>query len=183
MSLRSRKAGLNTPQQIQNTSFRLRKPKRRHINTNANNDRQEVFNDLTSLTFSAENILSNSSNTNIPLMPPFCDNKSVSKNISKNTIDQNQLFDECYNNYSDDEMECERNEFEENSDNEMESESERDEFEENEFIPNEPEQHDDDNKMFTFPGKAGPYFPNYTHFLLFIWVIKHQIGIYTNGNY
>ena len=36
-------------------------------------------------------------------------------------------------------------------------------------------QYDNNNKMFFHPGKAGPYFSNYTHFLLFIWVTKYQI--------
>ena len=62
---------------------------------------------------------------------------------------------------------------------EDETESEQDENQEGcEFITmNKPKQYDDNNKMFTFSGRTGPYFKNYTHFLLFMWITKHQIGI------
>lgn len=38
-------------------------------------------------------------------------------------------------------------------------------------------EYDNNKKQNYYPGDVGPYFPNYTIFLLFLWVIKHQIGI------
>ncbi|EXX62769.1 hypothetical protein RirG_158640 [Rhizophagus irregularis DAOM 197198w] len=38
-------------------------------------------------------------------------------------------------------------------------------------------EYDNNKKQNCYSGDAGPYFPNFTIFLLFLWVIKHQIGI------
>ncbi|PKC56229.1 hypothetical protein RhiirA1_474296, partial [Rhizophagus irregularis] len=37
-------------------------------------------------------------------------------------------------------------------------------------------EYDNNKKQNCYSGDAGPYFPNFTIFLLFLWVIKHQIG-------
>jgi hypothetical protein len=178
MSLRLRKAGLGQRQQIQNTSFRLRKPKRRHVDTNR--DEQTVFTDITTSTLSAENILLDGPSTlnandlnasEIPSTPPLYSSnlEFPTYNSVPENMDQNSTQDQLFN----DEMEYYNFINEYISDDEMDSE--QDEYEENEFTP---KQCDGSNKMFTFSGKAGPYFPNYTHFLLFVWVTKHQIGTY-----
>ena len=37
--------------------------------------------------------------------------------------------------------------------------------------------YDGNEKQNHYSGDTGPYFPNFTIFLLFLWVTKHQIGI------
>jgi hypothetical protein len=39
------------------------------------------------------------------------------------------------------------------------------------------QEYDNNKKQNYYTGNAGPYFPNFTTFLLFLWVTKHQIGI------
>ena len=38
--------------------------------------------------------------------------------------------------------------------------------------------YDGNEKQNHYSGDTGPYFPNFTIFLLFLWVTKHQIGIW-----
>ncbi|CAB5388029.1 unnamed protein product [Rhizophagus irregularis] len=67
---------------------------------------------------------------------------------------------------SDDEMEYNDSNFV-NKENEYEDQT----------VDSKTKQYDNSNKIHNFSGKAGPYFSNFTHFLLFMWITKHQIGI------
>ncbi|CAB4444803.1 unnamed protein product [Rhizophagus irregularis] len=111
MDLRTHKSGLNQRQQLQDTSFRLRKPKKM----------KQKEKQLVSL--SVQNIshdtFAHNNNNNVPLRSDISD---IEAPIYPPTDDS--------------------------------------------FYINQ--EHQD--------GKAGPYFPNYTHFLLFMWVTKYQIG-------
>ncbi|CAB5181424.1 unnamed protein product [Rhizophagus irregularis] len=66
---------------------------------------------------------------------------------------------------SDDEMEYNDSNFV-NKENEYEDQT----------VDSKTKQYDNSNKIHNFSGKAGPYFSNFTHFLLFMWITKHQIG-------
>jgi hypothetical protein len=39
-------------------------------------------------------------------------------------------------------------------------------------------EYDNNKKQNNYSGNTGPYFPNFTTFLLFLWITKHQIGTY-----
>ncbi|UZN99304.1 uncharacterized protein OCT59_000582 [Rhizophagus irregularis] len=66
---------------------------------------------------------------------------------------------------SDDEMEYNDSNFV-NKENEYEDQT----------VDSKTKQYDNSNKIHNFSGKAGPYFSNFTHFLLFMWITKHQIA-------
>ncbi|CAG8761990.1 23202_t:CDS:2, partial [Rhizophagus irregularis] len=53
--------------------------------------------------------------------------------------------------------------------------NEKNEYE-NQIVDSETKQYDNSNKIHNFSKKSRPYFSNFTHFLLFMWITKHQIG-------
>ena len=91
-------------------------------------------------------------------------------NSTLNNIDQ---AGDNFDNIEDDEY-IEYDEYEEYNEHD-EYDDEYDEFTMDDEI--DFKKYDESNKKSTFSGKAGPYFSNYTHFLLFMWITKHQIGM------
>lgn len=163
MFLRKRKAGLSQRRQNQNISFHLRKQKQKHVeqvkeNNNINksesenekeisaNEEKQIVNSDTLSILSTENL---NSNSNLD---------SLTQNLIPNDNWQIDIS-------SDDEMEYNDSNFV-NEENEYEDQT----------IDSETKQYDNSNKIHNFSGKAGPYFSNFTHFLLFMWITKHQIG-------
>ena len=193
MDLRSRKSGLKVQQQLQDTSFRLRKPKKCYVRQSKRQSTDDTIFSLTSLVQNISN-------------PPICNNNNIPlrldnlevinvhdvSNYSPNKdVNQEYQDNEEYENQLTDEYEMYQDEYENQLTDEYEMDVEYDDIasssSQNKSVDDNEEnlnasnvkQYDHNNKTFFFPGKAGPYFPNYTHFLLFIWVTKHQIGMYT----
>ena len=52
------------------------------------------------------------------------------------------------------------------------------EFDNDEFNDTDKLEYNSNKKQNHYSGKSGSYFPNYTTYLLFLWVIKYQIGMY-----
>ncbi|CAB5371849.1 unnamed protein product [Rhizophagus irregularis] len=167
MFLRKRKAGLNQRGQNQNISFRLRKQKQKHVeqvkeNNNINksesenekeisaNEEEQIVNSDTLSILSTENL---NSNSNLD-------------SLTQNLIPNDNWQIDISNLLSDDEMEYNDDSNFVNEENEYEDQT----------VDSETKQYDNSNKIHNFSRKAGPYFSNFTHFLLFMWITKHQIG-------
>jgi len=209
MDLRTRKSGLSQRQQLQDTSFRLRKPKKM----------KQKEKQLVSL--SVQNIshdsLAHNDNNNVPLRSdtsdieapiyysPTDDSFYINQEYQDGENSDNNFEDDDFkNNDDDDDFENNDSNFEDdnysennNNDDNFENKNDDYDFESNDdnnddenvssissqSVPSRSEtrnlkQYDCNDKKFSFSGKAGPYFPNYTHFLLFMWVTKYQIGKY-----
>lgn len=184
-----RKAGLSPRQQTKNNTFRLRKPRRKFAEAFTNEEEQIVFNDIATNSPEENNLLSGSDKNKLSIPLLSLQNTVLKKNDQIKI--RNQLSDEeidCVNDYEN-QYECENewNEYDENDyeydeNQAIDYESEDSGFENtaNTLLQSEPQQYDNNDTTYNFPGKAGPYFQNYTHFLLFMWVTKHQIGISVN---
>ncbi|CAB4442108.1 unnamed protein product [Rhizophagus irregularis] len=162
MDLRTRKSGLNQQQQLQDTSFRL-PPIYPPTDDSFYVNQEHQDGENSDNNFEEDNFKNNDDDDN------FENNDSNFKdndNYSENNNDDN------FENKNDD------YDFESNDDN---NDDENVSSISSQSIPSQSEtrnlkQYDCNDKKFNFSGKAGPYFPNYTHFLLFMWVTKYQIG-------
>ncbi|CAB4395578.1 unnamed protein product [Rhizophagus irregularis] len=97
--------------------------------------------------------------------------KNLNSNSNLDSLTQNLIPNDNWqidisNLLSDDEMEYNDDSNFVNEENEYEDQT----------VDSETKQYDNSNKIHNFSGKAGPYFSNFTHFLLFMWITKHQIG-------
>ncbi|CAB4441985.1 unnamed protein product [Rhizophagus irregularis] len=162
MDLRTRKSGLNQQQQLQDTSFRL-PPIYPPTDDSFYVNQEHQDGENSDNNFEEDNFKNNDDDDN------FENNDSNFKdndNYSENNNDDN------FENKNDD------YDFESNDDN---NDDENVSSISSQSVPSQSEtrnlkQYDCNDKKFNFSGKAGPYFPNYTHFLLFMWVTKYQIG-------
>ncbi|GBC46181.2 hypothetical protein GLOIN_2v1792200 [Rhizophagus irregularis DAOM 181602=DAOM 197198] len=137
--------------QHKKSNFRLRKSRDTHSNNNSSISNHTII--LDKQQNICENNTSSQSNMNNFY---YKINESINNNhdTSKNNKDS-------YHNFNDFNEDLIDDDFTENCDT-------NGEFNGREYNNNK--------KQNCYSGDAGPYFPNFTIFLLFLWVIKHQIG-------
>lgn len=203
MDLRTRKSGLSQRQKLQDISFRLRKPKKTKQNkkpifllpvqnilydTLNNNNmplRSNISNIEASIYYPSRDDGNNNNDGNFENND---DNGNFDDNDDGNFDDDNGNFDDD-DDFENNDGNFDDSENDDNDDSIFEDENNDYEFEDNDsdnYFEDESislqsetqnsKQYDCNDKKFNFSGKAGPYFPNYTHFLLFIWANKYQIG-------
>ncbi|CAB4437475.1 unnamed protein product [Rhizophagus irregularis] len=144
-------------QQQQTSNFHLRKPKR--VRAKSPNLSNHAFSSGTTSPFTKSNINSQTQNlyeeNKVPLQL-----EDILMNESDNLYDDNNIFLNIPNDSGD---------FYNISDDDDDQDT-NGEFNEKMYDGSKKQNHYSKNT-------TGPYFPNYTTFLLFLWVTKHQIGL------
>src|SRR6185312_6382444 len=142
------------------SNFRLRKPKKSHVqSSNISSYNDNIINTnfhsniSTSVSLAAQKPTDENSNNNFSVDDFLNDDFSINNNI----------FHDNFDKFSN-EQEIDINEQEYNIDTSSE------------FSESDEQEYDGRKKKYYYSGNTGPYFPNFTTFLLFLWITKHQIS-------
>jgi hypothetical protein len=173
--------------QQESFDFCLRKPKKSHVqspNIFSHNDDTANTNFITTSDF-----LTMQRNDNFS-MDNFLDNDvenfSIDENIfhdfnefsdnQNSDINEQEYHDTNTNRKSDDDTDTNRDFDEQMYDTDTDTNKESDD-DTNRDSESDEQEYDGKKQKYYYSGNTGPYFPNFTTFLLFLWITKHQIGI------